>query len=302
MRSQSGRMVELQILIALVLLAVAIFIPRIVGGEGFFVSLLMTVVWVAAIIGGFVALAFLAELPEMVRDWRTTPLAVRAARKRNAIEALRKIRPDRLDVRAEDRFGNTALHAFLDRYDEEHKRGAPEIVEFLLQHGVDVNAENQYRKTPLDLAVERDQGVEVVRRLLVAGAKPRDVLHRAVGRPAGGSIEVVKALLDAGAPVNGKDALGDTPLHAAAKFGTVAIVRELLARGADVNATEDTGTTPLHDALWMPSLAEDRTVDVARALVAAGADPEAKNHQGQSPRDRAAESGIPALTAAMNGG
>jgi ankyrin repeat protein len=300
-RRQLGRMIELQILVAAVGIAIAVFIPQFAEGKGVFMSLLIAVGWVAAIIGGLMGLAFLGMLPEMIRDWRTTPAAVWAARKKNALEALRKIQPERLDARAADLLGNTALHAALDCYEEERVRAAPGVVEFLLRQGADANAANTYDKTPLDLAVERGHGVEVVRRLLAAGAQPREVLHRAVGRSAGGSIEVVKALLDAGAPVNDRDVLGSTPLHAAAKHGTVEIVRELLARGADVGAADNVGQTPLHDALWMPSLAEQRTAGVVAMLLAAGADREAKNHQGQTPRALAQKSGVAAVIDAMNG-
>ena len=118
-RRQSGWLIELQILIAAVLIAVAVFVPQVMGGEGILMSLLVSIGWVALIFGGFLALAFVAELPGIIRDWRTTPPVVRAARKRNPIEALKKIPPERLDARAADRFGNTALHVICDSYEDD---------------------------------------------------------------------------------------------------------------------------------------------------------------------------------------
>jgi len=226
---------------------------------------------------------------------------VRAARKKNALEALQKVRPDRLDARATDRFGNTALHVVCDSYEEEHKRGAPEIIDFLLRHSADPNIENVYHKTPLDLAVGHEYGIETVRRLLDGGAKPGDVLIDAAGKSGPEAIEVVKALIDAGAPVNVPNDLGTTPLHQAAQFGTAGMIRELLARGAEINARDRNGTTPLHDALWMPSLDEKGTAENVAALVAAGAERDAKDERGGTPRALAEKSGMPAVIAAMNG-
>lgn len=294
-------MVELQILIAAVFIAAAIFIPKVMSGEGVLLSLLVSVGWVAAIIGGFVALAFLGALPEIVSDWRTTPVAVRAARKKNALAALRKIKPERLDARAADRFGNTALHVTCDCYEEERKGAASGIIEFLLSRGADVNAANTYDKTPLDLAVQHEYGLETVQRLLAAGAKPRDALIDAAGKSGPDAVAVVTAILDTGASACAANVLGTTPLHQAARYGTAGMIRELVARGAQIDARDRDGDTPLHEALWMPSLNARRTAENIGALVAAGADRDAKDNRGRTPRALAEASGIPAVIAAMNG-
>jgi ankyrin repeat protein len=47
------------------------------------------------------------------------------------------------------------------------------------------------------------------------------------------SLPLVRLLLDSGADVNGGEANGFTPLHAAAENGDLKLARELLARGAD---------------------------------------------------------------------
>ena len=58
-------------------------------------------------------------------------------------------------------------------------------------------------------------------------------------------------LIDRGADVNGKDALGHTPLHAlvlCTEDGTTVsadVVAVLIENGADVNATDNQGKTPL---------------------------------------------------------
>ena len=299
MHRQSGRMIELQILIAMAGIAIAVFIPQVMEGKGILTSLLTSAGWIALIFGGFAGLLFLLAIPDMIRDWRTTPAAVRAARRKNALEALQKIKSERLDVRAADPFGNTALHVALDSYEEERKRRAPEVVDFLLQRGADANAENTYRKTPLHLAVQHEYGLDTVRRLLAGGALPGDVLFDAAGKSGPDAVEVVKALVDAGARVTEPDVLGATPLHQAARYGAADMIRELLARGAEINARDNVGCTPLHAALWMPSLNAQRTARNVEALLAGGADRDATDRQDRTPRALAEESGVAEVIAAM---
>jgi ankyrin repeat protein len=99
--------------------------------------------------------------------------------------------------------------------------------------------------------------------------------------------EIAALLLDAGAPVNGKDERKYTALHDAVYWGREEIVRLLIERKADVNATTDCGFTPLHLAAFseQPSI-----VAVARRLLEAGAQVNAKDEDGRTPIGRARES------------
>ena len=300
-RRQSGRMVEIPIVIALTGIFLAVFIPGLTEGKGALLSVLTAAGWVAAIVCGFLALAFLAELPGMINDWRTTPATVRAARGKNALEALRRMKPGQLDARATDRFGNNALHGALDCDQDERMRAAPAVVELLLRHGPDVNAVNHHDKTPLGLAIERGHGVDVARMLLAAGSKPGDALHAAAAKPGSGTVAIVEALIEAGAPVNAPNALRATPLHQAASYGSADVIRVLLAKGADPNARDHEGKTPLHSALWMPGLNPAATAERVTLLLAAGADPNAPDNRGRTPRKLANDSGVEALIAAMAG-
>ena len=92
---------------------------------------------------------------------------------------------------------------------------------------------------------------ETVRLLVSRGADVAQVarnpmkvqpLHAAA---AGRSIEAVKLLVDAGAPVNGKQEKGWAPLHEAVRQGNVELVRYLLAHGADPKLQNDEGTSAI---------------------------------------------------------
>lgn len=79
-----------------------------------------------------------------------------------------------------------------------------------------------------------------------------------------GHVEVVRALIDTGAPVNIQVDCDDTPLHLAAAGGHVDVMAALLDAGADVDAGDHVGNTALHAVGDVASL---------EFLLAAGANP-----------------------------
>jgi ankyrin repeat protein len=108
--------------------------------------------------------------------------------------------------------------------------------------------------TPLHLAAffGRKPAAE---RLLAAGAGlstfsrnalRNTPLHAAV---AGGHVDVSLLLIEAGADVNVADAGGHTPFHIAAEGGYVPVARALFARGADAHAVDAEDRTPLARAV-----------------------------------------------------
>jgi ankyrin repeat protein len=134
--------------------------------------------------------------------------------------------PDLIEARTS--LGETPLHFLCV---ENHIDAVRELVRL----GAAVNTVNDVATTPLTDAASLGY-VELVRFLLEAGASlwlegQRDpTLHEAVR---GGSVEIVKLLLDARAPVDEQDDLSETPLHVAVADDRVEIASLLLSHGAN---------------------------------------------------------------------
>lgn len=160
------------------------------------------------------------------------------------------------NLKARDREQKTALH-----YAVEQKEVSPEIVEYLIKKGADIEAKDNSRLTPLTIAnvMEKEQHAQI---LVKAGAK-RDVTaewwfaiyenwykddNRMVGK--------LEDLLDAGVDINTRLTYkirpgwssempdnGMTALMFLAKKGKIDAVKCLLSRGARLDLKDHDGRT-----------------------------------------------------------
>ena len=186
--------------------------------------------------------------------------------------------------------GLAALHVAVER-------GCLELARLLLDCGADVNQKSVYDPfsswQPLHVAAYYHH-TAIVELLLSRGADVRATAKSyisswmapldcavAEGDDSAPALAVVRALLDAGTPVNSADSDGPHALHSAARRGTHKTAALLLARGADVNAANWNGETALH--LAAADLNRRGAADVVRQLIQHGADMCAVDRSGRTP-------------------
>ena len=187
----------------------------------------------------------------------------------------------RVDVR--DTRKQTVLHKTIDRHD----KGTIGAVQFLLEHGADVNAKRDDLWTPLHLAFHVGE-LKAARILLEHhadvnarnddGQAPLHLLSRwEAQQDEDDGSDLAKQLLERGANVNEKDKDNATPLHLASYYKRLEIVRVLLDHGANIDMENDQGKTPLQIAIMGNGHAQGNGVGVARLLLAHGAEAYARD-------------------------
>ena len=171
------------------------------------------------------------------------------AARRGACGELRELMADGADVNGGDYDRRTALHLGA-------AEGHLEVVDFLIAHGADVNAQDRWRGTPLRDARDHPEVVELLKRHGArdsvaeqrASVTEADVTSRLCDAARRGDVDSLRRLVAAGAEVTRSDYDDRTPLHLGAAEGHVRVVEYLIARGADVNACDRWRGTPLRDA------------------------------------------------------
>jgi len=136
--------------------------------------------------------------------------------------------------------------------------GDLKTVKALIAEGNDTNQRIHCNDSPL-MAAAKGGHSQIVEALLNAGARvdfrgscsaPQEsVLCMAAEA---GSLEAVRMLLQQGAPPNGYDFLGRTPLMCASDVGDIEVMKLLLENGADIHAVESSPNTlppPIDTAL-----------------------------------------------------
>jgi len=153
------------------------------------------------------------------------------------------------NVNVLDSEGRTLLSTFVSTENE------GEVVDFLLEHGADVNAMDKVVGGPLTalyLAVSNGK-VETAKKLISHGANVNaecadgwTALHAACR-----GIEVAEVLLDAGATVrNILTEDGTSELHIAVKHGNEKAVKALLEHGANPLLKDSCGNKPSEMYKW----------------------------------------------------
>lgn len=148
--------------------------------------------------------------------------------------------------------------------------GAKEdVLEMLLRHGADINAQNEFGQSTLHCAV--DGKIGIVKFLLSRGGRVEirtgrghSVLHLALLE---GRSKVCETLLGVGADINDADDKGRTPLMNVCRQTRISAAEFLLKNRADVARRDRQQRTALHYAAKRGSLM------LVRMLIEAGADP-----------------------------
>ncbi|CAB3379362.1 Hypothetical predicted protein [Cloeon dipterum] len=135
----------------------------------------------------------------------------------------------------------------------------PEIVEFLIEEGADMNVVDKERRSPLLLAASKS-GWRTVKTLTQFGANIhlkdsslRNVLHLIVMN--GGNLEEFASLVCRSQSqhqfeqlLNERDMVGCSPLHYASREGQIRSLQNLLTLGACVSIKNNRNESPLHFA------------------------------------------------------
>ena len=176
--------------------------------------------------------------------------------KRQDAAAVRSLLASRVDLRATDADGSTALHWAA-------QRNNLQLVDMLLAAGGDAKAATRYHVTPLYFAC-LNGNTAIVERLLKAGADPNGTSHEGqtlvLTAALSGRAETVRLLLTRGATVNAKEPYkGQTALMWAASEGNTDAAAVLLEAGADVHAKANGGFTPF---LFAVRNAHQQTADL----------------------------------------
>ncbi len=152
--------------------------------------------------------------------------------------------------------------------------GQLDIVKFLVERGVDVDATTVEGVTPLMYA-SQNGNTEVMEYLIGKGADvnatPYNNVTSLIGAVRTGHYDAVKILLEAGAKVDARDELALTSLMHASAYNYPEIAELLIEKGADLEAGDWFGTRPLMMAVYYNC---DETTQV---LIRRGADLNARD-------------------------
>jgi ankyrin repeat protein len=145
-----------------------------------------------------------------------------------------------LDLRLENGLTPLAVAAYSNQ---------PEILEFLIKSGADVNSQNERGSTPLHGAAY--YGFLECVKLLLNNNADINTSNNSGYTPlksaiSANQIEVLEFIVKSGAELNSQNRAGNTPLHTAATFSSDEIFETLMLGEVDVNLANRAGCTVLH--------------------------------------------------------
>ena len=153
----------------------------------------------------------------------------------------------------------------------------PELLAYLIEQGANVNADNGYGNNPIHFAAQSGS-MEMIQALLKAGADwkgKKKSYKRANATPLhyAKTVEVAEFFVQRGIAIDTVSDLGQ-PLHAAVHFGNKEVVEYLLEKGARIDATCSWEIGALSSVVASPLwiAAADGTPDMIDYLVSKGGD------------------------------
>ncbi|QGM48775.1 ankyrin repeat protein [Magpiepox virus] len=177
-----------------------------------------------------------------------------------------------------------------------------EMLQFLIDSGVDINQKNRYGNTALHYAIEKNKKIKLIETLVNNNADVNAIDNKGLTplyivtnpsyvskhNPCIASINnkclycnsdniyneyetmfnISKILIERGANVNITNKSKTTPLHNACKSTfMIKIVKLLIDNGANINAVDDYGITPLNYACTSPYYIRYETSDIVREKI-----------------------------------
>lgn len=161
-----------------------------------------------------------------------------------------------------------------------------EMVKALTEAGISAKDDVKLLNVLLTRSAYDPRDSSVIQALLAAGAPlPGENALLTLCCVGNGDAKAAQSLIEAGADAKAADDKGNTALHYAASHGYAGAVKQLLAAGADANALNAEGDTPL--LYFLKNTLRDNAYSVnlpetARALAKGGADLKAKTKDGKS--------------------
>ncbi|MEW5248044.1 ankyrin repeat domain-containing protein [Microbulbifer sp. 2201CG32-9] len=171
------------------------------------------------------------------------------------------------DVNALDNFNKTPLQVSLRNFGK-----SPQLLSMLIEAGAELGYHGNILRTPLDQAVDEND-LALARYLLSRGA-PVDARKLPTGKTPflrtveKSQLEMAQLLLEHGANLNALWSDDSNALYLAARESSPGMLKFLLDKGMDPNQTNSRGWTPLNNVRWR----EDGKLEATRLLVDGGAD------------------------------